>query len=64
MISHVLRSWGYLWLIEVAAFELSVVRFEKAVGYDSLNVNVTEVGNKFAEVLVPGGSEGRREQEG
>jgi hypothetical protein len=35
-------------LIEIVTLELSVARFEKAVGYDSLNVKVTEVGNRFA----------------
>jgi hypothetical protein len=34
-----------LWLIEVVTLELSVARFEKAVGYDSLNAKVAEVGD-------------------
>ena len=65
MTSYILRVWGYLWLIEVVTLKLSVARFEKTVGYDSLNVKVTEVGNRFAEVqVVSGSSEGKREQEG
>jgi hypothetical protein len=47
-------------LIEVVILKLSVVRFEKAVGYDSLNAKVTEVGNRFANTqVVSRSSEGR-----
>jgi hypothetical protein len=43
-----LRLWVYLRSIEVVTIKLSVARFEKAAGHDSLNVNVAEVGNRLA----------------
>jgi len=40
----VLRLWVYLRSIEVVTIKLSVARFEKAAGRDSLNGKLAEVG--------------------
>jgi hypothetical protein len=42
----------YLWLIEVVTLKLLVARFEKAVEYDSLNVKLPEVDNRFVNAQV------------
>jgi hypothetical protein len=43
-----LRLRVYLGSIEVVTIKLSVARFEKATGHDSLNIRVADVGNRFA----------------
>ena|SRR5712664_329772 len=46
--SDLLRLRSYLGSIDVVTIKLSVARFEKAVGHDSLNIKVADVGNRFA----------------
>ena len=63
--AYILRLWGYLWLMEVVALNVPVARFEKAVGYDSMNSKLTEGCNRFANAqVVSQSSEGKREKEG